>query len=83
MYTRANAVMTIAVDEGITRDRKNGAAIAWAYMKHCNVPQEVILRVLADPHLRRRTYLNVPAAAEGGLDENGELKLWRATTPET
>lgn len=43
------------VSDGLALDSSKGAAVSWAYMKYCKVPQQVILRVLAEPKLRRYT----------------------------
>lgn len=66
MLTRTNAKMTDAVNQGIALDFTKGAATAWAYMKYCGVPQQVILRILAEPHLRRQIE---------GSEQHGETKV--------
>ncbi|MYN39353.1 hypothetical protein GTP55_08210 [Duganella sp. FT109W] len=72
----------MAVNRGIAIDFKKGAANAWAYMKYVNVPQRVILRVLAEPSLRRPMALAVPL--ENNTDDSHRdvyrnvIHLWRA-----
>lgn len=84
MYTRTDAKMTDAVTHGIALDSTKGAATAWAYMKYCKVPQQVILRVLAEPKLRRLNELTLPLESSGSnADNNGGedrhvIHLWRA-----
>lgn len=72
--------MAEAVTRGIALDSSNGAATAWAYMKYCKVPQQVILRVLAEPNLRRIIELTLPLENNGSnVDEHRHLiHLWRA-----
>lgn len=72
----------MAVNRGIAIDAAKGAANAWAYMKYCNVPQQVILRVLAEPSLRRLIALAVPLK-NNNEDNHADvytnvLPLWRA-----
>lgn len=71
----------MAVNRGIALDASKGAATAWAYMKYCNVPQQVILRVLAEPGLRRLMALVEPLKNNHG-DSNAVvykhlIHLWR------
>ena len=81
MYTRTDAEMAMAVNRGIAIDSSKGAANAWAYMKYFNVPQQVILRVLAEPSLRRLMALAVPP--ENNTDDShpdvyrNVIHLWR------
>lgn len=65
------------VCEGISIDQKSGAARAWAFMKYRHIPQQVILRVLAEPHLRRGSKLGEPASETEALGGAGLIHLWR------
>lgn len=80
MYTRTDAKMAEAVTRGVALDSSKGAATAWAYMKYYKVPQQVILRVLAAPNLRRLTELTLPLEnSDSNAYEDMHLThLWRA-----
>ncbi|MGV7206297.1 hypothetical protein ACLB1G_00410 [Oxalobacteraceae bacterium A2-2] len=53
-YLRCDDAMAEIVDQGISLDRKTGAANAWIFMSSAKVPLPVIKRVLASPEQRRR-----------------------------
>ncbi len=76
MYTRTDAAMARAVNQGIAIDAAKGAATAWAYMKCFRVPQQVILRVLAEPALRRQHKTATPDEIDAPIDDNA-IHLWR------
>jgi hypothetical protein len=78
MYTRIDAKMAEAVNLGIALDSNKGAATAWAYMKYCKVPQQVILRVLAEPRLRRLIELDVVHEDSNSDVYRNSIHLWRA-----
>lgn len=50
---RNNTEMSRIVEQGIARDLLHGSVIAWKFLAANKVPDEVILRVLADPARRR------------------------------
>lgn len=52
--------MALIVEQGITRDLLHGSVEAWKFLAAHHVPDEVILRVLADPSHRRDS--DTPAA---------------------
>jgi len=84
MYTRTDVEMARLVNRGIEIDLLKGAATAWAYMKYGRVPQQVILRVLAEPTLRRVIELTVPLENDND-DTNAEvhkhlIHLWRSSS---
>jgi hypothetical protein len=56
-HERTNVAMAAVVKRGILIDSVIGAVFAWAHMAAAEVPQPVILRVLADPVRRRPTDL--------------------------
>lgn len=76
MYTRTDAAMARALNQGIAIDAAKGAANAWTYMKHFRVPQQVILRVLAEPALRRQHKTATPDQPDAPVDDN-IIHLWR------
>jgi len=78
MYTRTDVKMADAVTNGIELDSSKGAATAWAYMKYCKVPQLVILRVLAEPNLRRLSDINERLKGNGEQVDTPLIRLWRA-----
>jgi hypothetical protein len=45
--------MALIVEQGITRDALQGSVTAWRFLASNNVPEDVILRVLAEPSRRR------------------------------
>lgn len=47
--------MSRIVEQGITRDMLHGSVIAWKFLAANKVPDDVILRVLADPSKRRNS----------------------------
>lgn len=63
MYTRSNAAMAGDVDTALTIETMHGVSRAWMYLELCQVPPHVILRVLADPELRRAA---IPAGSVFG-----------------
>lgn len=50
---RNNIEMSRIVEQGITRDMLQGSVLAWKFLAANKVPDDVILRVLADPSKRR------------------------------
>ncbi|MHA4870847.1 hypothetical protein ACXZ1M_24455 [Duganella sp. PWIR1] len=78
MYTRTDATMAHAVNHGIALDSSKGAATAWAYMKYFKVPQQVILRVLAEPNLRRLAEIAVVLEDTDADVYTHAMHLWRA-----
>ena len=68
MVNRNNKVIEKAVKEGIRISRDKGDAYAFLSLKKSNVPNEVIKRVLFEPHKIRSTDLN-------NLKQSGEIKL--------
>ena len=52
---RTNTHMSQIVEQGLTRDLLHGSVIAWKFLASHNVPDDIILRVLTEPALRRRT----------------------------
>ena len=50
---RNNIEMSRIVEQGITRDMLQGSVMAWKFLSANKVPDDVILRVLADPSKRR------------------------------
>ena len=52
---RNNTEMSRIVEQGISRDLLHGSVMAWKFLAANKVPDEVILRVLADPAKRRET----------------------------
>lgn len=78
MYTRTNGGMAEAVNQGIALDCTKGAATAWAYMKYFKVPQQVILRVLAEPGLRRLVEIAGPLEETDTDVYANVIHLWRA-----
>jgi len=53
MKDRTNAAMERDVNKALVIDALLGPSHAWTYMEYCKVPPYVILRVLAEPELRR------------------------------
>jgi len=47
--------MSHIVEQGITHDTLHGSVMAWKFLAANKVPDEVILRVLAEPAKRRET----------------------------
>ena len=47
--------MSLIVEQGITHDTLQGSVMAWKFLAAHKVPDEVILRVLAEPSKRRET----------------------------
>jgi hypothetical protein len=45
--------MAHIVEQGIMRDLQHGSVVAWRFLASHQVPDEIILRVLADPSRRR------------------------------
>ena len=68
MLNRNNKVIEEAVKEGIRISRFKGDAYAFLSLKKSNVPKEVILRVLFQPHKIRGSDLY-------NLEQPGEIKL--------
>ncbi len=59
--------MSRIVEQGITRDMLHGSVIAWKFLAANKVPDDVILRVLADPAKRRNSDLpGGPAGRSAG-----------------
>jgi hypothetical protein len=52
---RNNTEMSRIVEQGITRDLLHGSVMAWKFLAANRVPEDVILRVLADPARRRES----------------------------
>lgn len=52
---RNNIEMSRIVEQGITRDLLHGSVMAWKFLAANKVPEDVILRVLADPGKRRES----------------------------
>jgi hypothetical protein len=50
--------MSLIVEQGISRDLMHGSVMAWKFLAAHKVPDDVILRVLADPSKRRETDLS-------------------------
>ncbi|SHH19063.1 hypothetical protein [Massilia sp. CF038] len=50
---RTNTDMALIVEQGLSQDREHGSVVAWKFLAAHHVPDEVILRVLADPAMRR------------------------------
>ncbi|MBV7534511.1 hypothetical protein KW842_01905 [Duganella sp. sic0402] len=80
MYTRTDAKMACMVNRGIALDPTKGAATAWAYMKYYAVPQQVILRVLAEPELRRQSAVSEQHGESEAKADGNFIHLWRAPT---
>lgn len=53
LQARTNKEMALIVEQGITRDLLQGSVMAWRFLASNQVPDEVILRVLAEPAKRR------------------------------
>lgn len=63
---RRDANMAHAVNHGIALQALDGTTCAIEYMKHAGVRADVIVRVLGQPHARRRgADLLVPPETEG------------------
>lgn len=77
MYNRADGGMAKDVYEGIALDQWKGAAIAWAFMTHHQVPQPVILRVLTEPNRRRISQWEARVKELGMRNSIGLIHLWR------
>lgn len=60
---RNNTEMSRIVEQGIARDLLHGSVMAWKFLAANKVPDEVILRVLADPAKRRDS--DQSASADG------------------
>lgn len=52
---RTNTYMAQIVEQGLTRDLLHGSVVAWKFLASHNVPDDIILRVLTDPTMRRST----------------------------
>ncbi len=78
MYTRTDTKLAKVVTDGIALDSSKGAATAWAYMKYYKVPQQVILRVLAEPNLRRLIELTAVPEDDNAVVYKHLIHLWRA-----
>ena len=52
---RNNTEMSRIVEQGIARDLLHGSVMAWKFLAANKVPDDVILRVLADPAKRRES----------------------------
>ena len=61
--------MAQIVEQGLTRDLLHGSVVAWKFLASHNVPDEIILRVLTEPAMRRRT------------DTSAAIGVARALTP--
>jgi hypothetical protein len=57
MNKRHNELMAADVRTGIHIDYLSGSVMAWAFMDSHHVPTTVILRVLCNLHLRRKSDL--------------------------
>ena len=47
--------MAQIVEQGLTRDLLHGSVVAWKFLASHDVPDDIILRVLTDPAMRRST----------------------------
>lgn len=52
---RNNIEMSRIVEQGIARDLLHGSVMAWKFLASNKVPEDVILRVLAEPARRRES----------------------------
>jgi hypothetical protein len=53
LQDRTNTEMSRIVEQGLTRDLLHGSVVAWKFLAAHHVPDDIILRVLADPAMRR------------------------------
>ena len=52
---RTNTHLSQIIEQGLTRDLLHGSVVAWKFLASHNVPDDIILRVLTDPAMRRVT----------------------------
>lgn len=63
--------MSKIVEQGIARDLLHGSVMAWKFLAANKVPDDVILRVLADPGKRRES--DQFAASKNGFPDLDSL----------
>lgn len=59
--------MAQIVEQGLTRDLLHGSVVAWKFLASHNVPDEIILRVLTDPAMRRGSDTSAAIGVARGL----------------
>lgn len=68
---RCDLMLEKIVDRGIALDSRGGAVAAWVYLQQHGVSEEVIVRVLTNPSLRRSK------STRNHTEELLRLDLWR------
>jgi hypothetical protein len=66
---RTNTNMAQIIEQGLTRDLLHGSVVAWKFLASHSVPDEIILRVLTEPAMRR------------GTDTSAAIGVARALSP--
>lgn|GEM_PF-4781325 len=66
---RTNTHLSQIIEQGLTRDLLHGSVVAWKFLASHNVPDDIILRVLTDPAMRR------------GTDTSAAIGVARALSP--
>lgn len=66
---RTNTHLSRIIEQGLTRDLLHGSVVAWKFLASHNVPDDIILRVLTDPAMRR------------GTDTSAAIGVARALSP--
>lgn len=64
--------MSLIVEQGIIQDLLHGSVLAWRFLSANQVPDEVILRVLAEP-AKRRVSDRAPSANDDMADQPCEM----------
>jgi hypothetical protein len=64
---RTNIEMSRIVEQGLTRDLLHGSVVAWKFLASHHVPDDIILRVLADPAMRRSSDTSAAIGVARGL----------------